>query len=114
MKSYWRASIQAPDNTETCEVFEGEEADAAAWNAGQAWLLSNALPRMLATSVDDMDTTSYAHSRFSDALLSQKGDIVVWCDPWEMRLEHYPAEAGSGTPSPDETATEPFLKGLMA
>ena len=116
MKSYWRASLRAPDNTETCEVFEGEATDTPAWNAGQAWLLQNALPRMLAVSaVDGMDVTSHAHSRFTDALLSQSGDIVVWSDPWEMRLEHYPTEVWSETVSPDTTATtEPFLAGLTA
>ena len=115
MKSYWRASLRAPDNTETCEVFAGEARDTAAWNSGQAWLLGNALPRMLEVSVDGMDITSHAHSRFTDALLSQAGDIVVWCEPWEMRLEHYPAEAWGETVTPDTTATtEPFLAGLTA
>ena len=70
---------------------------------------------MLKVSIDGMDVTSHTHSRFTDALLSQAGDIVVWCEPWEMRLEHYPAEAWDETGSPNTRATtEPFLAGLTA
>ena len=91
-KSHWQASLRAPDGTEMSEIFEGERNNSSAWNSASAWLMNKALPRMKTTEEGLSNTTEYAHGRFQDALLSQTGDIVVWCDPWEMRLEHYTAQ----------------------
>lgn len=91
-KSIWQASICAPDGSVLSEVFEGERNNTTSWNAANAWLLHEALPKMQMPDHSHCSMTQRAHSRFMDALLSQDGDIVIWCDPWEMRLEHYTAE----------------------
>ena len=98
MQSYWRASLRAPDGTEMADVFNGEATEAKAWDAAQAYFLSTVLPKMLEVGNDDMSVTSYAHGRFTDALLSAAScdEIVLWCDPWELRLEHYPEEFPPG------------------
>lgn len=94
-QAFWRASLRAPDGTELSEAFPGAENDNAVRLDGVLWLRNTALPRMLqaAPANDDMTVHHHAHERFQDALLSEPRDIVSWCDPWEMRLEHYPAEA---------------------
>lgn len=91
-KSLWQASLRAPDGSVTSETFKGERSDQKACEKAGAWLMLKALPRMLSQSDGSgMDVTSNAYNRFVDALLSQDGEIVAYCDPWEMRLEHYTA-----------------------
>lgn len=93
-QSYWRASLRAPDGTEMAQVFNGEATEAKAWDEARDYFLSTVLPKMLEAGNDDMSVTSYAHGRFTDALLSASScdEIVLWCDPWELRIEHYPEE----------------------
>ncbi len=100
--SEWRATLIAPDGREICETFEGSRGDRAAWNRAIEFLMHGALPQMHAASGAGglCDMTERARSRFHDALLSHDGEIVVICDPWQMRLEHTSSEDTSHTKTP--------------
>ena len=90
-KSIWHASIRAEDGSVLAQSFEGEKDDSNAWNAARLWLENTAVPALRDTTTES-PASLQACDRFAEALRSQKGDIVMWEEPCEMRLEFYPAD----------------------
>ncbi|AXK43813.1 hypothetical protein [Erythrobacter aureus] len=119
-QSMWHASLRAPDGSVLSEEFPGARDDRGAWNAANAWLLHDALPRMHDASGAGgrCGLTERARSRFHDALLSYDGEIVI-DEHFELRLEHYTGDdceklAAARIPAPAAAGTAVAAFGFLA